>query len=273
MKLSQVCNILKAKIPQYTNEFSINIQDCTISSSVSDVEVIVSLSSHGLSVNDDFTLSNIYVGNEVPDVSTDILNYRHVVTRVIDSDTFAFEIEQAFVSFTDITAKIHTSIRIYVAVSIEVAIQAYTKTSDLTLVLIDLPLTVSRDRKSKTDANQTTSLRNAPNLYLINNIESMLFIPLKNQTVGSEAIDKTKDILSYLIKSLVGVQLQSDFETQIGTQITLDSAGVEQVGNSTLVYGYNFESVETVTIDDMNTDSKDFTAGLDEFPIFKPVLT
>lgn len=270
MRLSEICNKLKAKIPQYTNDFSGTVLDCTISKSSGTNIVTVTLSDHGLTKDDYFTLSDFDVANEIPALSDAIINYQHQVSSVIDENNFGFEILTGVSTFSDIAGKLHKEIRIFVSMGVDASINAYTDTTKLTLALIDLPASISRDRRVKTDAIQTTSVRNSNNLYLISNIACLLFIPLKDQTVGAEAVDKQREILKIMLKSISGVQLDSDFEESKTTQLSMESSATQLVGNSTYVHNYQFQVQETIAQSDQNGDSFDYDARLDEIAVSDP---
>jgi hypothetical protein len=265
MRISQVCQFLEAKLPQFSDNFSTS----AISASVSYTGGVVTVTaiSHGLSADDPFTLS----GFSPVEISSEIINYSHTVATVVDPDNFTFTIEQGNTENLG-GGKLHKSVRAYASIDTANAIKAYTQTQLLTAVVIDLGSFASKDRGTGSDANfQQTTITDFK-MTMINQFGVLIFFPLKNDTIGKVNADTARFMQAVLMRSLSGVRLDTDWGDNKSQGITFTSSNREQVTNATLVQNYTFEVVEIIYGEDVNIDTFDFDATFGDIQV-EPVFS
>ena len=254
MRIENICNIASAKIPQQTPEFS-DAQSATIT--IATGVVTVTSTAHGLTVGKFFTLSGFDV--EADGIENDVINYRQEVATVIDADNFTFTILQEFVSSTDVPGTLHTNIRIFGTASAKLAIDAYAKIANgqyaKALYVIDLGEVTSKDRSVGNDADFQQTNTTDFKMTFINNFGILAFLPIKNDTAGASTSDFARQLLSFMVRALVGRRLTTDWESKESTGITFTSSNRQVSNNSYIVQNYAFESVEILSSADINQDT------------------
>ncbi|MCW8930897.1 MAG: hypothetical protein OQL19_11735 [Gammaproteobacteria bacterium] len=247
MRLLDICSILHAKIPQQTNEFS-DTQSATLS--ISSGVVTVTATAHGLSIGDTFTLSGFVLDENI--------NYSHTVVSVPDVDTFTFTIIQQFITATNQNGILHKNIRIYPTVSVQIAVDSYSKLQNGTykkvMYIVDLGMTSSKDRNISSDASFEMIRSTDFKISTINRFGVLTILPIKNDTVGANAADFARAMIKNFVKTIVGRQLPTDWENTQSSAISLISSSREVSNNSFIVQNYTFETTEYIGVADVNDD-------------------
>jgi hypothetical protein len=252
MRISEACEIARAKIPQYTNELS-DTAPATLS--VANGICTINLPAHGLKANDKFTLSGFNVDNS--GIDNEVINYSHIVQEVINADSFTFAIPQQFINITSENGTLHKNIRIHTALNVDLARSSYSKTNGeykKVLYFIDLGVTSSRDRGVGNDASfqmtQATDFR----ISIMNKFGALAIMPIKNDLVGYSATDFTRELFEILLKSIVGRTLSSNFNNNRTSSISPISSNIEISNDAFVGQNYVFECVEQVGLADVNND-------------------
>lgn len=252
MRTLDICNLAKSKIPQFTPEFSTAI---SASISIASGVVTVTAIAHGLSVDDNFTLSGFDVFAD--GIENEVINYSHTVVSVTDADTFTFTIPQQFVTATD-TGVLHTKIRIYTTATPKLAIDAYGKIAGAykkALYIVDLGETTSKDRSVGNDADFQMIRNTDFKMTFINSFGILAMLPIKNDTGGSTNSDFARELLAYMVAGIVGERLPTDWQNTKSTGIAFISSNRQISNNSYIVQNYMFEVVELLSEADINRDT------------------
>ena len=214
-------------------------------------------------------------------------NGRHVVT-VTGATTFTYEITQTPDSPAQGTIEAHTLIRVTGAVTVEAAQAAYTAKNDNKLwgfvVLGDV--VTSKDRHTLSDATGLSANGTEYRQRLLMPFSVFVIVPTVNEIAGSTARDQMEDVRTYLYKSLLRVEFETELQsiTRYGVIperdffFTYDSAtyihGFDFSTQTDVVYGDTvdpgnsvaFRDIELQYLDDLDTVELTANVNLDEEP-------
>jgi hypothetical protein len=267
MRVSEVCHILAGKLPQFTDTFSEHIFESSIS--ILDGVITVTTSTvNTLDVGDKIVLSGFDVEANFPMIDSDYINTIHTVASIISTTQYTLGIVPLYISGTSSTnGKTHSQVGVLVGLDANLVIDSYVNLGTKTNLcyVVDDGMIVSRDRKSQGDAIQTSTRNQDYRMIQINNFTVIVFLSFQNDTIGSLVSDALRQILTFMIKSLSGVALSTDWSNS--------SYGVSLVGmqplsitNSYVAQAYTFEvSEQTVScdgnVDTQSTEIQEITMG------------
>ncbi len=261
MRISEVCNILKAKLPQFSNTFSENILDSSLSVS-NGVVTVTTLQPHNLVVNDYIVLSGFDVETDFPKIDNNLLNTRHKVLSVPSTTTYTFNLVQTFINgSSSVNGKTHSEVGVIVSLNEELASRSYVDLGDNKTnicYVIDNGLSVSRDRKSQGDSIQSSTRSQDSRMLHISNFTILIYVKINNDTLGSLVSDTFRQLLVFLIKSLNGITLSTDWNNN-SYGVSVSGMQPFDITNAYVGQAYNFEVSEQINIDDGNTDIGGFS--------------
>jgi len=269
MRYSSIVNMLKGKLPQYTNAFSEKRISCTITFN-ENVISITTPTPHGLVVGNDVTLSGFGGFDKIDNY---FICKSHKVDTVISPLIFTIKIVQKMQTGTFIDGYMHSGVRVISAMIGDWAKEIYTSTSKTTAFVIDGGMTLSRDRGAKTDATLEALKNTDFTLTFLQKFGVLCFVTTPTGIMASTAVDDFKKLDAILLSSLVGQSFDTDFEKSTTKGTLLTSAQFETIEKSFTSRLYTFETIEEISNQDLSvsTDTESFEVdifGLSLTPTF-----
>lgn len=175
----------------------------------------------------------------------------HQITK-IDDDNFTYPLIKNTGSPAQGSILCRVTPRISGAVSIERALEAYTKqsTDKLWAFVVLGNRSANKDRQVVTDATSSPGIGEAFRQLIIQTFDVYVVTPTKDEIAARKARDLGEDILAFLCSSLLRIRLTSVFSQPpySSTVFSGDSFGFYE--NAYYVHTYTFESTEYITYDD-----------------------
>lgn len=190
-------------------------------------------------------------GNEVlHEVRTDGVNGRFAPTIV---NTTTFTIAGSFLDGNYTGGSVNSEVRIAGAVTIERAIEQYTKQglTDLWIFVTMHDAEVSKDRHSYSDATATRTVGDDIRTRLI---DGFTITALKNATQDIAAVDAIDilrhDLLQPILKSVNGARFDTGLDGDADFKSILTAHGLALYEKAYVGYNYDFEFVVEITAGD-----------------------
>lgn len=181
------------------------------------------------------------------------------VTAVPTTTTFEYEVDDSTL-FTPAsgTIKVKTSPRITAAVTIERAVDAYTKQADkkawAVVVLGDA--LANKNRHIDIDATDNIQRGNYFNQRLIQNLGIYVFLPTSKQIAGREARDRCEELLNPICRSILWAKFPSLVENT-NNPLMISSHGLQAYTTAFYVHQYNFEATLQLGVSDAFVPDED----------------
>lgn len=205
--------------------------------------------------------------------------YNGVFTvTVIDPTTFTYEITGTPASPAAGTPIVHTGLRISTAITIERALEAYTKQSQLgywAFVILD-DNDVSRDRSIENDATTILVAVNARRVRQIENFSIYVAIPTTASIVAGDERDAADNVMVALFKSILGAKIPSNLSSERAYAISSVGDGLFGYEKAFYVHRFTFQTVRDILGGDMvpDTPNRAFRdIGLETVNTFDEILT
>lgn len=191
---------------------------------------------------------------------------RHQITAT-GKKTFTYEIATTPTSPAQGTMVAKKEARITGAVSLQRAIDGYTKQDggDLYAFVVVGDVDISKDRSIVNDATSTMSAQNEWRQRLMEPFSVYLFVPATSSISARPARDTAEDVRALFYKSLLGVKFPTTLADDVWSLVT--ATGDRMVGESSTkavyVHEFRFERVVDATyadtsLPDNNTAFRDF---------------
>jgi hypothetical protein len=175
------------------------------------------------------------------------------VATVPDTTTFTYSSDDSFTASAQGDMKVRKLPRISGALSVDRAVEAYTRMNQDNfwgfVVLGDV--TASRDRYNFTDAIATHTTGSMFRQVLLNNIDFYVFVPTKDTLSGRLERDVMTDVSTYLYKSLLGRTYSTYLVDEPATVLNFASHGVFVWNNGFYVHRFSFETTTELTKNDV----------------------
>ena len=150
------------------------------------------------------------------------------------------------------TIQVEKSPRISGAVSLERAVESYTRQSPDQLwgfvVLEDR--TANKDRNINIDATSSKSAGADSRQIIISPFTFYVIVPTSNQLSARAARDKMEDLMSPLFQSLIGVRFTAGLACNDWAELTFLEHGFQDYVNAYYIHRFSFESVFDITFGD-----------------------
>ena len=228
--------------------------------------------------NDDFTLTgvpnrdqfNIQSANTIPTLNgseyllenrIDGVNGRFSVT-VIDATTFT--ISGSFEEGVYLGGYVKTKVRIAASINIDRTLQQYTKKEiDEMWAFVSMhDATASKDRNAYNDGVATFANGEDIRLRIIDGFSVFLIANVSESIAAVDAIDIFRhELLGPILKSLYGVSFPTGLSESSDFKAIITGHGQSFYDRATLVYQYNFQFTNDITIEDgvENQNTRAFT--------------
>ena len=178
-------------------------------------------------------------------------NGRYPITK-IDNNTFTYQISDTPLSPAIGTIVARGQQRVSGAISLERAVQAYTKQNDNELwafvVLTDT--TTSKDRNVISDAVAIAGRGNDPRIMLIRRFSIFVFCPTTNEIAARAVSDLREDIEKALFKAIYRFTPSQSLTDQASNGVVFERSGLLHYEIAYAVLEFAFQSISYVTYDD-----------------------
>jgi hypothetical protein len=190
-------------------------------------------------------------GNEVlHEVRSDGINGRFSAT-VVDSTTFT--ITGSFLDGNYSGGTVNTSVRVSGAVTLESAIDKYTKQNidKLWIFVVMNDADISKSRYAFSDATATPARGDDIRLRLIDGFTVNIFLPSSDELLGVTSLDVARhDLLQPILKSLYGARFPTGLDGDMDFRVVPIGHGIAEYNAAFLVYTHGFEASFELTEND-----------------------
>ena len=197
-------------------------------------------------------------GSNIALLNGGVVNFNDRYTiNVLNSTQFTFSII-GNTNIAPINLKIHSNIRISGAVSVERAIESYTKQNANNLwafVVLDDSL-VSKDRQIFSDAITTRANCVDFRLRLLKNFSVYIVIPSTQSISGRQQRDLIEDIEPYLYRSILGLKLSGPFTEDTWSMVVPVGNGFYDYVGSYYVHRFQFQTSYDLLYEDTAINPK-----------------
>jgi len=202
----------------------------------------------------------------IPWTGATAYNGRHTVT-VIDPTTFTYPTTTTLGSPAQGTIILRKDVRVSGAVSVEKAIDSYTRHNDNQLwgYVVLGNVFVSKDRKVATDATETTSAGDEFRQRLIMPFSVHVITPTKNDINGRAARDQMEDVFKALLKSILRVKFDSVLVEKPIYNVTAIGHQFTGFFEAYYLHEFQFETVTDITLGD--TVDEQFTRAFRDIDV------
>ena len=252
MKITDIVDEIKTKIPQSTDYFTNRLVETTIEFNGGVGRVIIN--NHGLNTGDRVTLSSFIVDGDL--INAEHVNTRHNINIV---DLNEFEIDIGISGFTqDITdIKVHFNIRVGAVVNLDVVAKNFTQDSKIELYVVDEGMNANKSRDNNIDSLTSTHRYAEYYQIFINEVGVYALIPRFFSENNEKRTNTARDIQKLLMLSIVG----SDYGVSNTQSTALSSQQTVDVNNVFYVIRYGLEINEIVQGLDVSQINKDIEAS------------
>lgn len=190
-------------------------------------------------------------GNEkLHEIRNDGVNGRYEITVV---DTTTFTISGSFIDGTYTGGYVRTGVRISGSVTIERALEQYTKQNitDMWCYVVMNDNEISKDRNTFSDATATRGVGDDVRIRLIDGF-TVIFIKNTSKDIqGRQAMDIVRhDLLLPLMKTLFGTRFDTGLSGAADFKTVPTGSGVIAYNKAILAYAYEFECVMDLITED-----------------------
>ena len=150
------------------------------------------------------------------------------------------------------TIEVEKSMRISGAVSLERAVEGYTRQSldELYGFVVLEDRTANKDRNINIDSSSSKSAGADSRQIVISPFTFYVIVPTSNQLSARAARDKMEDLMSPLFQSVVGVRFAAGLSFNDLAETTFLEHGFQDYVNAYYIHRFSFETVFDITFND-----------------------
>jgi len=175
------------------------------------------------------------------------------ITAVPAANQFEYELPLALTEPAVGTGVVHSDIQVTGAISIDRAIDMYTKQDmqeSLWAFVVLGDTIASKDRNTKNDATTSAAPGSDRRQQIYQTFSVYVFKPTTEDTSGRESRDDMEDVMVALFKSLLYWSAPSGLLSQNGMGVVFVSHGFEQYNTAFYVHEFQFQLLSEVTRND-----------------------
>lgn len=192
-----------------------------------------------------------------------------VAVTVVDGTTFTYTSDDSYTATATGTMLVRKLPRISGALTVERAVESYTKfgQNKLWAFVVLGDATASRDRYAFSDAIATHTTGSMFRQVVLHDIDVFVFVPTKDTVSGRAERDLITDISTYLYRSLLGKTYPTYLVDEPVSVLNLAGHGVFSWNNGFYVHRFSFETSSEITKNDVTapTFTRAFRDAVFEF--------
>lgn len=176
-----------------------------------------------------------------------------IVTSILSATIFEYTLPLALTVPAVGAGVVHNKVRVTGAVSIDRALDMYTKqiTGDALWAFVVLGDTVaSKDRNSRNDSITSASPGSDRRQQIFQTFSVFVVKPSTSELSAREARDTMEDVMPLLFKALLFFKGQTGLSAESGLGITFVSHGFEQYNTAVYVHEFQFQLLADITQND-----------------------